>query len=278
MPAQPDLPLRPLTLGEVLDAAVSLLRARALPLLGTALVLTVLEQAMLAPLRGAAFATAPYYGPARGHFGAWWRLVAAGFAVETAVLVLLGALAAAAAGPALLGRTVRHRELWRRTRPVSSGIAAVLVGILCGAGFGLGMLPGLLCYGLSGLTAATLVIDRVGNPFTALRRSARLVGRGGLRGLWTLLIAYLVWFAVRLALGSGWAALLSLLTGGGLGLLDWLTPAAWALANAVAYAALACVAAVLLLDTRIRSEGLDISIARARARGEDDAAVLVHAP
>jgi hypothetical protein len=49
------------------------------------------------------------------------------------------------------------------------------------------------------------------------------------------------------------------------------------LANAVAYSALACVAAVLLLETRIRTEGLDIAIGRARSRGEDDAAVLVYA-
>jgi hypothetical protein len=278
MPAQPDLPLRPLTRGELLDAAVSLLRARALPLLGAALVLALLEQVLLAPLRSAAFATPPYYLPARGHFAAWWQLVAVGFACETAILVLLGALAAAAAGPALIGRAVRHRELWRRARPVSSAVAAALIGIVCGAGFGLGVLPGLLCYGLCGLTSATLVIDRAGNPFTALGRSARLVTRGGIRGVWTLLAAYLVWFAIRLALGSGWVSLLSLLTGADLDLLSWLTPAAWALANTVAYAALACVAAVVLLDTRIRSEGLDIAISRARARGEDDAAVLVYAP
>nr|BFE75634.1 hypothetical protein GCM10020092_089350 [Actinoplanes digitatis] len=62
MPAQPDLPLRPMTLGEALDAAISLLRARAVPLLAAAAVLALLEQVLIVSLRTAAFATPPYYG------------------------------------------------------------------------------------------------------------------------------------------------------------------------------------------------------------------------
>lgn len=276
MPAQPDLPLRPMTLGELLDAAMSLLRARAVPLLSTAAVLAVLEQALLVPLRTAAFATAPYYAPARGHFGQWWSVTAVGFATEAAVLTLLGALAAAAAGPALIGRRVRQRQLWARTRPVSTVCTAVLFGVACGAAAFAGFVPWLILYGLFSLAAAGLVIDRSASPFTALARSARLTTRGGLRGFWTLLSAYLTWCAIRFALGSGWVSILSLVSGGLPGWLTWLTPAAWVLANTAAYSALACVGAVLLLETRIRTEGLDIAIGRARSRGEDDSAPLVY--
>ena len=46
----------------------------------------------------------------------------------------------------------------------------------------------------------------------------------------------------------------------------------------MAYASLACLGAVLLLDVRVRTEGLDIAIVRTRSRGGDDAAPLVHAP
>jgi hypothetical protein len=277
MPAQPELPLRPMTLGELLDAAMALLRVRALPLLGLGAVLALLEQALLVPLRSAAFVTAPYYGPARGHFGQWWTITALGFATEIVILTLLGALAAAAAGPALLGRAVRHRELWARARPLSTVPVALLLGAVGGVALFAGFFPWLIVYGLFGLTSAVLVIDRCGNLFSALGRSARLAVRGGLRGFWTLLCAYLTWFVIRFALGSGWVWILTRLSGGEPGRLAWFTPAAWALANAVAYSALACVAAVLLLETRIRTEGLDIAVGRARSRGEDDSAALVYA-
>ena len=135
----------------------------------------------------------------------------------------------------------------------------------------------MILYGLFSLTSAVLVIDRSGNPFGALWRSARLTARGGLRGFWTLICAYLTWFVIRFALGSGWVWILTRLSGGEPAWLTWLTPAAWALANAVAYSALGCVAAVLLVETRIRTEGLDIAIGRARSRGEDPAATLGHA-
>ncbi len=277
MPAQPELPLRPMTLGEVLDAAMALLRARALPLLATAVVLALLEQAVLVPLRSAAFLSAPYYGPARGHFAQWWGVTAFGFGTELAAVTLLGGLAAAAAGPALLGRRVRHRDLWARTRPVPVVGVALVLGFFGAAGFFAGLFPGLIVYGVFSLTAAVLVVDRAGNPFGALGRSARLATRGGLRGFWTLLSAYLTWFVIRFALGSGWVWVLTRLSGGEPAWLTWLIPAAWVLANAVAYSALACVAAVLLLETRIRTEGLDIAVGRARSRGEDDSAALVYA-
>jgi hypothetical protein len=278
MPGQPDLPLRPMTLGELLDAAISLLRARALPLLGVAALLALLEQVLLAPLRSAAYLTPPYYLPASGHVAAWWNVTTVGFAVEAFILTLLGALAAAAAVPALLGRVVRHRELWSRTRPVATVCTAALLGVAGGVGFFLGAVPWLILFGLFGLAASALVIDRSGNPFTALGRSARLAARDGLRGCWVMLAAYVTWFAIRFALGTGWVALLSLLSGGdddpyGIA---WITPAAWTIANTVAYSALACVAAVVSLEARIRTEGLDIAIERARARGEDDSAPLVY--
>lgn len=276
MPAQPELPLRPMTLGELLDAAMALLRARALPLLAAGAVLALLEQVLLRPLRAAALVTAPYYGPTRDHFGQWWLATSAGFALEITIVTLLGAIAAAAAVPALLGRQLPHRGLWPRTRPVATVCAALLLGVAGGAGFFAGVIPWLILYGLFGLTAAVLVVDRAGNPFGALWRSARLATRGGLRGFWTLICAYLTWFVVRFALGSGWVWILTQLSGAEPAWLTWLIPAAWALANTVAYSALACVAAVLLVEIRIRTEGLDIAIGRARSRGEDDSATLVH--
>jgi hypothetical protein len=275
--SQPELPLRPMTLGELLDAAMALLRRRAVPLLCAAAVLAAAEQFALVPLRTAQHVTAPYFGPAHGFFGGWWTLIAFGFAFEAAIVTLLAGYASAAAQPALLGREVRHRALWRRVRPFATGTVAVLVGAACGVAAFLGLVPWLFAYGLLGLSAPALVIDRSANPFTALGRSAALAARTGLRGCRVLLVGYLTWFAIRFALGTGWTAVISALTGSGPRWMTWLSPVAWALANTVAYAALACISAVLLLDIRVRTEGLDIEIGRARSRGEDDAAPLVHA-
>jgi hypothetical protein len=275
--SQPELPLRPMTLGELLDAAIALLRRRALPLLSAAAVLAAAEQFALVPLRTAQHVSAPYFGPANGHFPGWWTLVAFGFAFEATIITLLAGYASAAAQSALLGRDVRDRALWRRVRPFATGTVAVLAGAACGVAAFLGFAPWLFVFGLVGLAAPALVIDRSANPFTALGRSGALAVRSGLRGCRVLLAGYLTWFAVRFALGAGWTAVISALTGSWPQWMTWLSPAAWAFANTVAYAALACVSAVLLLDIRVRTEGLDLAIGRARSRGEDDAAPLVPA-
>ncbi len=273
--AQPDLPLRPMTLGELLDAAMALLRRRALPLLSAAAVLAVAEQAVLAPLRTAAHLSPPYYGPAEEHVTAWWTVVSVGFGIELLVITLLGSLAGAAAGPALLGRAVPHRELWRRTRPVATVAVAVFLGVAGAAAAFTGFVGWIAVFGLFGMAAPALVVDRARNP---LGRSAGLAVRAGMRGVRVLLTAYATWFALRFALGAGWAQLAAFVTGADPVFVWWLAPAAWALANTVAYAALACLGAVLLLDVRVRTEGLDIAISRTRSRGGDDAAPLVHAP
>jgi hypothetical protein len=275
MSAQPELPLRPMTLGELLDAATVLLRRRAPVLFGSAALLAAGEQVLLAPLRAGAYLSPPWYGPAEDHVGAWWTVLAIGFGTETAVLTLLAGLAAAAAGPALLGRAVRHRQLFRRARPLATAVAAVLLGAAAAVCAFLGVVPWFVLFGLTAMTAPALVIDRARN---AVGRSVVLAGRSGLRGFWVLVTAYLTWYAVRFALGAGWTALAETVTGGRAGWQAWLYPVSWGLANTVAYAALACVAAVLLLDVRVRTEGLDIAVGRARSRGDDAEATLVHAP
>src|SRR3954451_7032102 len=61
-----ELPLRPMTLGELLDAAVELVRLRARPLLVLAGVLAVSEQLVLSGPRRAAGLPPPFYGPVLG--------------------------------------------------------------------------------------------------------------------------------------------------------------------------------------------------------------------
>lgn len=271
------LPLRPMTLGELLDTAMSLLRQRALPLFAAAAVLAVGEQLLLAPLRADQSLAPPFYGPGID-IGGWWFVVTVGLATEAAVITLLGGYAAAAAGPALLGRPARHRDLWRRVRPVATLTAAAVLAGAAWLGALLSFVPWLFVYGLLGLTAPALVIDRVRDPFAALSRSVRLSVRSGMRAGWIRLAGYLTWFAVRFALGAGWTAVASPLTGERLDSQLWVVPIAWVVANTLAYPALACLDAVLHLETRVRTEGLDIAVGRARSRGEDDAVPLVYVP
>ncbi|GAA4969192.1 hypothetical protein [Actinoplanes utahensis] len=271
------VPLRAMTAGETLDAAVALLRHRAAPLLGVSLAFAAAEQAVLAVLRDAAGMRPPYYYlPPDLTAPGWWPVLATGFATEAFIIAVLAGYAGAAAGPALLGHDPAGRTLWRRSRPLAVLPLAVLVAVLCGTAALAGFVLWPLIYGLTGLVTATLTIDRVRNPFTAIGRAMGRSTRGGMRGIGVQILGYLTWLVVRLALGSGWIVIAEWLTPfSGSGWLPWAVPVAWTLANGVAYAALACLAAVLLLEIRIRTEGLDIAVNRARSRGADAAAALV---
>ena len=268
--------LRAMTAGETLDAAVALLRRRAAPLIGLSLAFAAAEQALLSLLRDSAGMAPPYYYlPPNVTAPGWWPVFAAGFATEAFIIAVLAGLAGAAAGPALLGRDITGRQLWRLSRFAVVLPVALLVALLSGTAALAGFVLWPLIYGLTGLATATLTIDRVRNPFTAVGRAMARSTRAGMRGIGVQILGYLTWLVVRLALGSGWlvvAEQLAPLTTPGW--MSWAVPVAWTLANGVAYAALACLAAVLLLEIRIRTEGLDIAVNRARSRGTDPAAAL----
>jgi hypothetical protein len=272
------IPLRAMTAGEILDAAVALLRERALPLLSLSLVLATTEQILLSRLReGAELAPPLYYWQLSTAKLDWVPVVATGLATEAFIIAVLGALAGAAAGPALLGHRLRNRDLFKRARPLPAlMIAALLSALTFGAALA-GFIGVVFVYGLAGMATAVLAVDRTANPFTAIGRAVGRATRGGMRGVFLRLLGYLVWLVIRLALGSGWIFAADMFTSvaGWDWWLAWAVPIAWTLANTVAYAALGCLDAVLLLEIRIRTEGLDISVNRARSLGRDTAAALV---
>jgi MFS family permease len=261
------LPLRPMTIGELLDTALVLFRTRAWQLLGLGLVLATAEQALLYPLREAAqFGTD--YIPRRGHVAEWWAAVATGFGTEAAILAILGGLAAGAALPALLGRPVPRPRRRRGAIAAGIGTVAVVVGLACAAGITAFGVPWLIMYGVLGLAAPAVVVDRRG-PGGALLRSLRLVFRSALRPAIIRLLGYLGWLMFRLALGLGAQAVLSLIPGlpGGAGN-DLLPIISWLLVNTLAYPILACLDVVLHLEARMRAEGLDITLGQALRRHE----------
>jgi hypothetical protein len=273
------LPLRPLTIAELLDAAVALLRTRAGRLLGAGVAVAFAEQAALWPLRRAADVDISYL-PGSHRVAPYLLMLALGFTTEPLAIAVLGGIASDAAPSALLGRSapVRDRPILLRVC-VAGVLAAALCG-LCWLGpalygwLGRTALLGLVAvplwpvmYGLVGLTVPAVVIEGR-NPFAALGRSIRLSVRSGLRVVGVRVLGYLAWLLIRLVLGIGGVAALSLVIDSPSPTVDNLLMGfAWLVVNGLAYPTLACLDAALLLEIRMRTEGLDIWLSRVLARG-----------
>jgi hypothetical protein len=288
------LPLRPLTVGELLDAGITLLRRHPGRLLGLAAALALAEQLVLLPLRLAVERVPPSYLPDWwGAVRGFWVLMAVGAGTEVVAITLVGAAAARQAVPALLGSREVGPPRVGPARWAALTALALGLGVLGALAFGLGVLGWVFLLACTGLIAPVYVVDlRPAGPAPSRPAAAtaprpiglwRAVGRGlgltfrsGLRPGAARLINYLAWLLVRLALG--WGLILTVRT-----LLDprsdfWLATLAmtgFGLADAVAYAAAGCLDAVLHLETRIRLEGLDIAVGNSRRRGQPVAGVLV---
>jgi cytochrome c oxidase subunit IV len=275
------MPLRPLTFGELLDAAVNLLRRHGRVFLAAALILALLEQLALYPLRHVAGMSAPFYFPYSDRVGYFWLTFCAGLGTEAAVLALLGTLTGAAAGPALLGREVAGRALLRQaaSRVGPALVIAAAAFLLVGVGALALLIPWLFLYGLIGLATPALMIDRLG-AFPALGRSFVLSSRMGLRAGWLRIGGYLSWALIRLAMGLSAGYLLYSFVPGAKSWPGIVFTVAWVVVDTIAYAMLACFDAVLYLDTRVRSEGLDIAVARTLRQGRpvELATSLVYGP
>jgi hypothetical protein len=101
-----------------------------------------------------------------------------------------------------------------------------------------------------------------------LLRSLRLASRDALRATWIRVLGYAAWLIVRLGLITATITLVELFGSFPTETVDRLVLAGTAvLANALAYPMLGCLDVMLLLETRMRTEGLDIALRRALTRG-----------
>jgi hypothetical protein len=129
-------------------------------------------------------------------------------------------------------------------------------------------------YGSLGLAVPAVVVDRLG-PAQAIRRSVRLSSRSVLRTVRIRVLGYTGWFTVRLAWGTGALSLVGLVYTSPDTTMDaLLISAVYLVVNALAYPMLACLDAVLHLEARIRTEGLDIALRQALHRGVETAPLL----
>ena len=278
------VPLRPLTIGELLDGAIAVLRTRPWRLVGIGALFAVIEQLVLYPLRSLADLDSSLL-PATGRLSEYGLMVVAGFATEAVIIATLAAIAARRSGRVLLGRFAPAAPQIRWGGVVVivtvAGVVAagsvvwfpVVMDLLQTAGFPVAWTLAIalwaIPYGLLGLAAPALVVESRG-PWSALGRSLRLASRDGLRAVWVRVLGYLSWALVRIGLIIAVVTLLALVWGGSLPSSTWdrvAMAAAAVIVNAVAYPVLGCLDVMLLLEGRMRTEGLDISLRWALRRG-----------
>ncbi|GHJ45764.1 hypothetical protein Cs7R123_31060 [Catellatospora sp. TT07R-123] len=269
-PHERAVPLRPLTLGELLDAAMQLVHRNARTLLTAAAVLAVLEQAVLYPSR-----LALDYHLASGPpdlFSDYWPVFALGMGLEAMIIVALGLVTGRAVVADVTGVPARALGRLRASMIAKTALVALLAGApaLFGAFLGPVWLVG---YPLFGLAAVALYVERR-SPAGALGRAAALAFRGGLRVTGVRLLGWVAWALLRFGFFLGVIAGEDFLPLDHAGY-DWVLLPALVLANALAYASLAALDAALLVESRARVEGLDIWLNRAALRRPLTADALV---
>ncbi|MEV4413395.1 hypothetical protein [Catellatospora sp. NPDC049609] len=271
LPRGQVLPLRPLTLGELLDSAAELVRRRAGVLLAAAAVLALAEQAVLIPGRATVGVRLGDGVPDLS--GGYWVLLALGAGLEALIITWLGAVTGRTAIAAVTGRPVPRAAGRGRLRGIE---AVALGGLIAAAPAALGAFLGplwLLGYPLFGLVAVVVTVERRG-AFAALRRAAGLAFRGGMRVAGVRVLGYASWLIMRFAFFLGVLAGLEFLPIGP-DAAEWLLVPVLVAANALAYATLAALDAVLLIESRVRLEGLDLWLDRASRHRELTPEMLV---
>ncbi len=283
-----DIPLRPLSLGEIFNGAITSMRRSSAATLGSAALLSVAASLAIAlitlglnHLRG----TGRVPSAAAGGWLDSLNLII-GFAAN----VLLLGLVTVVVSRSVLGMTTSLPEVWQLARPrlpALLGTTGLLLLIYCalwvpfalvlavavGTGQPVVILL-LLVVGLAtvlaevagwtllSMAAVVVVLERTG-PGTALRRSWQLVRTSFWRILGILLLTALIYFVVSeiIALPFAGAELAAV---GGLGrfhvslLSVTLAGLGGILGGTIARPFLAGVTVLLYCDTRMRREGLDL--------------------
>ncbi|MBV1849477.1 hypothetical protein [Catellatospora tritici] len=260
-PYERAVPLRPLTLGELLDAAMQLVHRNGRTLLMVAAVLAALEQLVLYPIR-----LGEGYHPASGPpdlFSGYWTVFALGMGLEAMIITALGLVTGRAVVADVASVPARQLGRFRPGIIAKTALLALIAGVpaLLGAFLGPVWLVG---YPLFGLAAVVLYVERQG-LFRTLGRASAVAFRGGLRVLGVRVLGYLAWALLRFGFFLGVVAgqdFLSLDNAD----YDWVLIPSFVLANTVAYACLAALDAALLIESRARVEGLDIWLNRAALR------------
>ena len=244
-----QLQLRPLGVGESIDATLSLARRRFGPMLMVALVLGVIPFA-LSLIGGCRVDTAQMAQPVVCGTLGW---------IGNALFWVATVVAAVAATRVAAGGYADVAPDWRGTarygfQNIFPILAATIVfGVMMVVGFALVVVPGIILLISFGFYDAALMIERTG-PMQSLGRSWRLVSgerwRIFLAGLVLLIIMIIVFGVIGLAL---YFVLSGLLGASG----DFAAYLSRQITNLLSLPLLASFSTVIYLDLRVRKEHLD---------------------
>jgi hypothetical protein len=288
------IPLRPLGLGEILDGAISTMRAHPKVILGVSAIVATISQLLTTlatyPLlddvnRAAKLGTLATTDDQLHSLGASAEILGITLLITLPLRVFLSGFLTIAVGKAVLGQPVTFGETWSRVRPrlgallgvtliypavATAAVALVVLAALANGGLAvllaLALLPvGIWLYILYSLATPALMLENAGIG-KAFGRSRALV-----RGSWWRV------FGIELLAGfiAGVVAAIIVIpftfAGGGslTGAIDAtfrylaLTTIGGIIANTLTEPFAAGVGVLLYTDQRMRREGMDIELARA---------------
>jgi hypothetical protein len=295
------IPLRPLSLGDILDGAVKAVRHNPKAMIGLALLVNAIflvPSAVLSVLVGTRLADGVQSGSALASLTTLPGTLSVAVFGQLATLVLTG-LVVHAVGEAVLGRKPSIGGVWRAARGRLLPLIGVnlLIGLVTLVAAALLVLPGglllaqdhvavgvplLLLAGLAVVVGAAWVMVRTcmtgpaivleqQRAMVALRRSYALTRGAFWRTLGILLLASVIAYLVSTLLSApfGVASVVAVGAAGvegsagtGLTLLTVLNHLGTLVASAITTPFVAAVTCLLYLDRRMRAEALDVALVR----------------
>ena len=264
------VPLRPLSVGEILDGAFTAIRRYPRTILGLSAATAAVQQ-LLGLLVDQS--TGGFSSPTATGLNALGTVSGIATAILNAILatVLVGMLTLVI-GDAVIGRRAPVQVVWERLRPLTWRllVAAFLAAVLPYLGLIALIVGGVLLWVALSFTTPALVLERL-TVRQALRRSWRLTMASFWRVFGIRLLAWLIAAVLGAILAIPGAiiavvATSSSLDGESIGLAAELAIRVAAfLANTLTLPFTAGVTALLYIDCRMRTEALDVTLARAAA-------------
>jgi len=255
--------LRPLSIGEVLDAGFRLLRARFGTLVVCVLVpmvpLSILATLLEASTNEAAFdinATSTTSSDGSVIAGALISTLLQGAAAALAVAACFRVISSAYLGEeATAGPSLRYGL----SRLLPLMVAYIVLSITLGIGFVIFIIPGVFLSVKWSVTFAAIVSERAG-PFSAMGRSWELTRGHWWRTFGTLLVLGLLSLVLYLAIVAGLGSAIA--TNGDMSQLTYatLTVALTIVLFAILYPLIAAIISVMYYDLRVRNEGFDLQL------------------
>jgi len=276
------IPLRPLGVGEILDGAISTVRANWKVMLGSAALIVGVAELVSFILHvvlvtngttATQIGTDSQGNPVSVPSASFWGATLGSTVITYVGVLVLTGLCTAVVGRAVLGDKPTLEYAWSVVRPQFWRLIgiALLSGLAVLGGLILCILPGIWVYvGLS-LGSAALILER-GGVTDSMGRSWRLVKGAWWRTFGVLLLGQIFVAVVNFAIsapllvifgvGSGMFSTGSLDTGSEV-TAQAVTAFAGLVSGIVTYPFVAALVALLYVDRRMRKEGLDLELQRA---------------